>query len=231
MQEEQIIWKKIPNYELYEASTNGDIKTYNWKNKGKEAIMKPALDNRGYLRTMLKDTNGKFCTIKVHRIIAQTFLENPENKATVNHKNGIPTDNRVCNLEWMTHRENIEHSWKYLTKNPLKGGQIGTATISDEKAQEILDNYEFGKKTKKGMVTKKQIAEKYGVSVSVIKAIVMRSTFGHLIPNNESYYKSGIKVKTYKAGYRKQKKEAILEAEKIAELQQENIKLKKLAEF
>lgn len=226
MQQEEIIWKKIPNYDRYEASSSGHIKTYNWKGSNKEAIMKPAKDSNGYFRTMLKRNDGKIHTVKVHRIIAQTFLENPENKKTVNHKNGVRDDNRVCNLEWNTMQENIDHAWKFLVKNPLKGDKIGTSTITDEKAQEILNNYQFGKRAKNGVNTKKQIAEKYGVSISVIKAIVMRVTFGHLTPNNESYYKSGIKPKTYKAKYRKQKKEA-----RIKELETELNKEKQLNKF
>lgn len=173
------IWKAIPGFSLYHISNYGEIKTFNWKNKKVEKIMSPALDGAGYFRTMLKrDSDGKFCTVKVHRLVAQTFIPNPLNKPQVNHINGIRNDNRLTNLEWVTNAENIKHSFKIgLSSN--KGEKNPAATLTDAQAKEILANYKFGKKNKDG-ITKKEIAQQYNVNVCVIRDLVMRKTWKHL---------------------------------------------------
>lgn len=174
-------WLKIPKYNSYEASTDGEIKTFNWKNKGVEKIMKPSLDNGGYLRTMLMGVDGKFSTIKVHRVIAETFIPNPLNKPQVNHKNSIRSDNRVSNLEWATASENVKHSFdNFMQTN--KGECNPCATLTDKQVIEIRSNYNYGRKSRhdKGE-TKKQIAERYNTTMPVIKRIIQNKTWKHLL--------------------------------------------------
>lgn len=168
-------WKRIPNYSLYEASTNGEIKTFNWKGCGREAIIKPAKDGSGYLRTMLKRDDGKMHTIKVHRIIAATFIDNPLNKAEVNHINGIKTDNRVENLEWVTKEENIKHWVSMGCIGKLIGEDIGTSKLTSEQVKEIRSKF------KPRVYTRKMLAEEYGVKDCTIKDIILKRSWTHLL--------------------------------------------------
>ena len=81
----------------------------------------PIISNCGYLRVCLSE-KGKTKSYSVHRIVALVHIKNPNNKTQVNHKNGIRTDNRKGNLEWMTSSENHLHAINELGRpHPMKG--------------------------------------------------------------------------------------------------------------
>lgn len=117
--------KAIKGYEgLYEISDIGEVFSLNFKKlKGRKGQLKPFLSH-AYKRVCLIK-NGKRKQITIHRLVAMAFVENPENKKTVNHKNGITTDNRAENLEWMTLRENDSHRWDVLHRKPVYEGRTG----------------------------------------------------------------------------------------------------------
>ena len=95
------IWKDVTGYEgLYQVSNTGKVKTLQKQvgRKETEKIMKANKVWTGYLRIGLRK-NGKTKNTYIHRIVAQEFIENPEHKPIINHKNGNRQDKRVENLE------------------------------------------------------------------------------------------------------------------------------------
>lgn len=108
------VWKDVPNYEgIYKASNFGRIKmvkrtlidSLGKKTNKKEHILKPRTGNRYYMIALYK--NGKREDLLLHRVIAQTFIPNPENKPFVNHKDENCFNNCSDNLMWCTHKENM----------------------------------------------------------------------------------------------------------------------------
>ena len=100
------VWRDIEGYEgLYQVSDQGRVKSFKWN---KERFLKPSMDKDGYLLVTLC-AGGKPKTLKVHRLVCEAFHENPDNKPQVNHINEDKTDNRACNLEWCTCKQNVNH--------------------------------------------------------------------------------------------------------------------------
>ena len=102
-------WKDIKDYEgLYQVSNWGKILSLNYRNTGKPRLMNTGTDKDGYLVVYLsKNGEDKLC--KVHRLVAQTFIPNPDNLPQVNHKDEDKTNNRVENLEWKSPKDNSNH--------------------------------------------------------------------------------------------------------------------------
>lgn len=125
-------WVTIPFGDgFYQVSDSGKVRS--WLNRGgrvfkdgrgkrsirmdEPRILKQSKNGSGYLSV---DVMGKK-SVRVHRMVAEAFVENPEKKPYVNHKNGIKTDNRCQNLEFCTQKENVSHAFKSgIKQNPVK---------------------------------------------------------------------------------------------------------------
>ena len=103
----QNVWQDIPRFKgKFEASITGMI-----RNKETREYRKPYINDSGYFVVGIYDSTKKGTVHhRVHRLIAETFIPNPDNKRTVNHIDGNKLNNKVDNLEWATHRENLAHA-------------------------------------------------------------------------------------------------------------------------
>lgn len=106
-------WRQVKGYEgLYEISSFGRVKSLNYHQTGKEGILLPRKDKDGYFYINLyKDK--KRTTKKVHRLVAEAFIPNPENLPCINHKGENPSKNFVWQLEWCS----VKYNCNFGTRN------------------------------------------------------------------------------------------------------------------
>lgn len=129
------IWKDIEGYEnLYMVSSLGRVKSLNYNHTGKEKILKYGKRPNGYLITTLMK-NGIRKDIYIHRLVAQTFIPNPDNKPCVDHIDTNFLNNKAENLRWCTQKENVNNPLsieKIKGKNNYKAKPILQFTLNGE---------------------------------------------------------------------------------------------------
>jgi hypothetical protein len=106
--------KEVPGFPGYFVDKQGTVYSTKWRGSGELTPRKPSLTSAGYHKLGLTDPDGNVKTMKVHRIIAMTYLPNPKKLEIVNHKNGKKTDNRLANLEWTDAKGNAKHYQEYI---------------------------------------------------------------------------------------------------------------------
>ena len=169
------IWKNIIGFQgFYQVSNLGRIRSVRFN---KIKLLITAINHFGYCYNCISIKNIKK-NYTVHRLVALTFIPNTENKAQVNHINGIKTDNRVENLEWVTSKENINHAWKNGLSKSHKGEMSSKSKITENQAL-IIINAKRNSNNKRywGL---KELCEKIGISYGIGCEISKGNNWKHL---------------------------------------------------
>ncbi|TYS91926.1 NUMOD4 domain-containing protein [Rossellomorea aquimaris] len=177
-----LVWKPVGGYEgFYEVSSSGDIRgvervtTHGRRIKSK--LRKLYIGNHGYKFTML-NKDGKQKSLTVHRLVANAFIPNPENKGDVNHIDGNKMNNSVDNLEWLTRSENIRHAHK-LGLNTFvgaKGEKHHNSKLTESRVKEIKILISRGK-------SNKEISEIFNIKTYIISNIRNGRNWKHVKAN------------------------------------------------
>jgi hypothetical protein len=191
----KIIWRDIKDYEgLYQISNNGIVRRLPRLSTNRHgnyliperclSIHKMKHDYLAVTLTYKKKQTNKY----IHRLIAESFILNPLNKHFVNHKNGIKTDNRITNLEWVTFQENVNHA--------IENGLTPQRTSKDNpmrKLEEKQIKYIFKLAER---YTNTELSEIFNVSVETISGILNNKIWSYLNykkPLKRTYLSNSIK--------------------------------------
>lgn len=176
-------WVFIPGYEFrYSINEFGVIKSRDRLAKSRWGtafvkngkIMKQKINQDGYCSIKLYDSFGNAKHCLVHRLVAITFIPNPENLPQVNHKNNIKTDNRKVNLKWGTILSNSGEAAADGLYRPLKGSKVHNSKLVEAQILFIKNLYRDGE------VLQKELAHIFGVCKQVINEIVNNKKWKHV---------------------------------------------------
>lgn len=159
-------WKDIKGFEgAYMISNKGNVMSLprHGTKVNVTILRKISMTHDGYAKVRLL-YNGKDETHRVHRLVAEAFIPNPEGKETVNHIDGNKVNNNVCNLEWADRSEQLQHAYDNGLRKPVHTNR----KFTEEQAEAIRKEYVRQSK-EHGTVA---LAKKYGVNNSTIGMIV-----------------------------------------------------------
>jgi len=171
-------WKDVIGYEgIYQVSNKGQVKRVaGGKGAVLDRILKPTPNGTGYLGVGLC-RDGKRKQMLVHRLVAEAFFGPPPSPDhEVNHKSGNKTDNRVENLEWVTHSENGRYAFRVLGKRVggVKGEKHGQSKLTPHKIKEIRRLYATGN------YSQRELGRMFGTHQTNIGLIVRHEAWDHI---------------------------------------------------
>lgn len=184
------VWKNIEGYDKYMVSSKGRIwsktrvvstSNKNIKTIRKGKFLKTRTNDGGYeiVNLSTNESNKKYRTVKVHRLIAKAFIPNPNNLRTVNHLDFNRLNNNVNNLEWASHSENNAHGWKGKNREVSREMARETCKLNGKKNRRITleTKLKIIKEYKEGNITQKDLGAKYNVSSAVVSNVVNKKYF------------------------------------------------------
>jgi hypothetical protein len=166
-------WKAISGSDgLYTVSNQGHIRSHF---TGRERMLFPCKDTKGYLQFAMSLPGRKRVRMKVHQAVALTFLGPRPHGAQINHISGDKNDNSVQNLEYVSCRQNIRHAWKNGLRKAeqTRGERHGMSKLTTVKVREIrADNRK---------ISIFELAKRFGVSPQCIHDVINCKTWKHVI--------------------------------------------------
>ena len=169
------IWRNVVGYEgLYMVSNFGRVKSFYGIG---ERLLTPGANKSGYQYTVLTDKNKIRKSLKVHTLVARAFLPNPENKPVVHHRDSNRANNRVSNLEWVTHRENTAYAVQNGSYDKPDSCASPRAKLTADDVRYIRAHYvprhrEFGANA---------LARKFNVCTNTIYGVVNYVTYKDIV--------------------------------------------------
>lgn len=168
-------WKDIPEWEgIYAVSDLGRVKRLAGSERCRmDRILKPMLNTRGYATAALVAAGRKQTPLVIHRLVLSAFVGPAPEGHYGNHINGDKADNRLCNIEWVTHAENIKHAYDTGLHGRYSGSAASAAKLTEGQVADILQriaNREY----------RKDIALLYGIGLKTIDQIVSGNNWKHV---------------------------------------------------
>lgn len=176
------LWKPLDEYKGIKISSLGRVWKAANKSRKERILTEFPKDRDGYCRCSVQKLDGTWTSQPVHRLVAKAFISNPFNKEAVNHKDGNRSNNNVNNLEWVTAKENVIHSYKYGNRKICK--QVPRNTLLTDYQISQIDNL-------RKLYTVNQIARLFNIEYQSLKNIIRKKKQYERLDNQQpSIYNS-----------------------------------------